>query len=364
MKLHPRHVLTALSALVLPLVAGACTWETDLPAGARSIEVRSDRELLVTDEAVVTGPLAKNREHGPLSFRHAMSALPIDGAATLRWMTTLDANVACRWLRAAPSNQCDDTCASCTQRELDLGEAPFRLLAVANRTDLATMPDRAADGGEGRFVFGLTEGPADDASSASLPYTVIFEYAQQGTTLSWARRWHSLGTASDADFPARLTELTEAFVATGALAQIRTADALHGPMVLHQFQLASGDVVASSVRNTPDWQRVPVAALRDYADAHGAAISDGTAVLPKEWWARSSALAEQPPSYVAELPQHDGLVRGTCGGCHAQSERGFHIDPLANGEKKLSRFLVDPSKGEDELRRRAQWMQLTLFAGQ
>jgi hypothetical protein len=291
-----------------------------------------------------------------------MGALPVDRAATLAWMRTLDGTIACRWLGAVPANHCDATCGSCTSQELDLGEAPLRLVAVANRTDLSTMPDRAADGGEGRLVFALTDGPADDPSSASLPYTIIFEYAQEGSALAWTERWHALGGASERDFPARLTELTESFVAKGTVAQIRTADALHGPMVLRQFQIARGEVVASTVRNTPEWRRVPLSSLRDFADSHGAAIDDGTAVLPKEWWASSSSLTESPPSYVAELPRHDGLVRGTCSGCHAQSESGFHVDPLAKGAKKLSRFLVDPTKDDDELRRRVHWMQLTLFA--
>jgi hypothetical protein len=47
----------------------------------------------------------------------------------------------------------------------------------------------------------------------------------------------------------------------------------------------------------------------------------------------------------------------TCGGCHALSDNGFQIDPIAQGDSKLSRFLVDPSKPMDEMRRRIEWMQ-------
>jgi hypothetical protein len=39
---------------------------------------------------------------------------------------------------------------------------------------------------------------------------------------------------------------------------------------------------------------------------------------------------------------------------------GFHIIPSANGEQQLSPFLDDPSTPNDELRRRIEWMQLTL----
>ena len=351
----------AFIALAIPLLAVACNWETDLPEEITSIKVDTSRELVVTDEHIVSGPLARNENDAPLSFRHAVSSLAIRPGAMLRWMKAwserlppdrsqlFDEKITRRWLGA--------------DQELDLGAAPFRLIAITNRTDLSMLPDRAGGGGEGRLVFALTDGPADDSSSASLPFTVIFEYAQEGSAQSWTQRWHALGSASEPEFPAALTALTETFVAKGALAQIRTADAFTGPMLLHQFQIASGEIAPTTVRNTPDWQRVAEPALREFASSHGQEIEDGTALLPSEWWAASSSIAEQPPSYVAALPQHDALARGTCGGCHAQSDNGFHIDPLAMGAKRLSRFLVDPSKDRDELRRRVEWMQIMLHEG-
>ena len=58
----------------------------------------------------------------------------------------------------------------------------------------------------------------------------------------------------------------------------------------------------------------------------------------------------------------EALVRTTCAGCHAEAAGGFHVDPLANGSQApaLSRFLADPTKEVDELRRRIEVMQLTL----
>ena len=104
--------------------------------------------------------------------------------------------------------------------------------------------------------------------------------------------------------------------------------------------------------------------MRDFADSHADEIKDGTHVLPKAWWASSSSPHEELPSYVADLAQHDALVLGTCGGCHAKSDNGFHIDPLAKGEKRLSRFLLDATSDQDEIHRRIEWMQLTLSRGQ
>lgn len=360
------------SALILAAAAAAlataCTWETDLPSGARDVHVDASRELVVTDEAALA------RVPG---FARAYERLSLHEGATLRWLkswshrletegraaraTMLDEKVTCRWLRASPENACDESCAHCTGLALRPEATPFRLIAVANRTDLSVMPDRAAEGGEGRLVFALTDGPGDDPRSPALPLTVILEYAQEGTALDWTRRWHALGEAPADAFPERLASVLEPFVTKGALGQIRTADAWTGPMVLHQFEIAGGELVPTNVRNTPDWERVGSSELRAFADAHATEIDDGTFVLPRAWWASSSASGEAPPSFVTELASHEALVRQTCAGCHAQTERGFQIDPLAHGGRRLSRFLSDPQKPTDELRRRAEWMQLTLW---
>jgi hypothetical protein len=365
--------------LALPSLALGCTWQTGLPPGATSIAVEPDRELVVTDEALVSGPLAQNQTAGPLSFRQAISQLPLGEGATLRWLQAwsqrlhdegyperaamFDQQVTCPWLRAVPDNECDGTCASCKAQTLALDSAPFRLIAVANRTDLSVVPDRAADGGEGRLVFAVTNGRGDDPSNPSLPMTVIFEYAQQGTALQWAQRWHALGQTTDETFPASLVALTQTFVASGTLAQIRTADALTGPMVLHQFHIESGELVATNVRNTPDWSVVPQSSMTQFASDNADAIKAGTAVFPSSWWAEFSSPDEQRPAYVSSLPQNDLIVQMTCGGCHALSDHSFQIDPILRGDAKLSRFLVDPSKPQDEMRRRVAWMQLTLWNG-
>jgi hypothetical protein len=321
-------------AIALGLSVIGCTWETDLPDAARDIHVDASRELLVTDDAILA------QDH--LGFRHAMSSLSLGNDATIHWLdawsarlrdeghadraASFESSVTCRWLRATPSNACDDRCASCSARTLSLDDAPFRLIAIANRTDLSVMPDRAADGGEGRLVFALTDG------DSALPMTVIFEYAQIGTALEWSQRWHALGTA--ADFPTALVSVTDRFVGAGTIAQIRTADALTGPMLLHQFVALGGELVASNVRNSPDWSRVDPAAVRDFADANADAIAAGTAVVPRAWWAASSGPADQPPVWVAGVREHEALVRQTCGGCHAQAENGFQIDPQKKADSR------------------------------
>ena len=252
-------------------------------------------------------------------------------------------------------NRVTDGAAATVLRPAD---APFRLIAVVNRTDLAVMPDRAAEGGEGRLVYALTDGTSEAAPA--LPFTIALEYAQRGTAREWADRWHALGAVSDAAFPDELARVAGTFVEQGSLAQLRSGDALTGPLVLHEFHLDAGALASATVRNTPRWASIAEADLRAFADAQAGAIESGTHVLPMAWRADASRLGAEPPAYVASVTSHEALLRGTCAGCHAAAATGFQIDPLQRGDQKLSRFLVDPAKELDEATRRQQWLQLTL----
>ena len=158
-----RTSILALSALLL----GGCMWETALPDDAASIHVERGRELLVTGDAALAS-LSRNDADGPLSFAHAVARLPLRDGALLAWMRgwsqrlrdegepargqALEERLTCPWLRRAPENGCSASCDACAATVLRPADAPFRLIAVVNRTDLSVMPDRAAEGGEGRLV--------------------------------------------------------------------------------------------------------------------------------------------------------------------------------------------------------------------
>lgn len=329
------------------LVLTACRWETDLPDDAKAIPVDPARELVITD----LGALGENASRAPLSFAHATDALHLDtGAWLAAWSARLpseraqrfDEVVTCRWLRAEPTNGCNATCTQCGARTFPLSRAPFRTTAVVNRTDLSVMPDRVADGGEARLVFTLTDGPADDPASRPLPLAVIYEYAQVGDAKTWSARWHALGKGRDG-----LVALTERFVGAGTLAQVRTADAATGEaLLLHEMAPRDGALAFRNVRNTPIWSTVPRDALEAWSEDNAEAIADGTAVMPKTWWAPAASSADVAPGFVPAP-----VVKATCTGCHAESKTGFHVGP----DGTLSSFLT-----ETELRRRAAWMQLTL----
>src|SRR5262249_40211830 len=78
-------------------------------------------------------------------------------------------------------------------QKLDLAQAPFRLLAIVNRIDLAGNPSYGTVGGaEGRFVFA-----ALDSSCQPVDFNVILEYGVPRTTCAQLRDWANAWLALD-----------------------------------------------------------------------------------------------------------------------------------------------------------------------
>lgn len=149
---------------------------------------------------------------------------------------------------------------------LDLDIAPFRLLSIVNRVDLAGSTGGyggTSTAGELRFVFGMTEpspwGGGTEATCNLKPFTTIIEYGVPRTgcqqVIDWARAWAQLGTHTtfDATYLSQLESMTESVVLHGvapakgnknALNQLRTNEialVLGDPnpkWELREFQLA------------------------------------------------------------------------------------------------------------------------------
>ncbi|MCY1019656.1 hypothetical protein [Pyxidicoccus sp. MSG2] len=149
---------------------------------------------------------------------------------------------------------------------LNLDIAPFRLLAIVNRIDLAGSSGGyggSSTAGELRFVFGMTKptnwGAGTEATCNLKLFTTILEYGVPRTgcqqVIDWARDWAQLGTHTsfDATYLAKLESMTESVVLHGsapskgnknALNQLRTNEislVLGGsnPLwELREFQLA------------------------------------------------------------------------------------------------------------------------------
>jgi len=290
----------------------------------------------------------------------------------------------CPWLRSTPANGCDVACAHCTAKVLDLAQAPFRLVAIANRTDLRTRPNRTSPAGESRLVFALTRGPADDPASAPAPMSLIFEYAlpDSKTPKEWVAAWHQLGThpAFDEDYKKDLEVLTESFVKRdaapsrtngSALSQVRTNEsAFNWIWQLREFHLDPvGSLRLAPTDNTPGESLNGSDVLRQFIMSNADAIKADQMVLPGSYAAGSAN------QFVVRwtFPGVDENIRvafakQTCNGCHSGEnppiDTAFHVSPFRAGVAKLSPFLNDPQDpSHDELTRRESVMS-ELLCGQ
>ena len=190
---------------------------TSCPSGA----VDRWKELLIVDPSVISSERANNAQpQAPWSFRTRLEQLAGPSAADLalgwlnqwRWVDSVavtpgipsaarvavaprpsvDSVLLCPWLQLDPANGCSADCRSCTDRRLPLAQAPFRLVAVVNRQDLATGSACGRDGGELRFVYTAV----NPRTGAPLPFTVSFEYRvtlASKTRQGWAAGWRALG---------------------------------------------------------------------------------------------------------------------------------------------------------------------------
>jgi hypothetical protein len=211
---------------------------------------------------------------GPWSFGHLMKqmAAPAGIPASLfveqwleHWLSAQNENGFTAPARPLAQNLIDDWRAASGGGELDLAKAPFRLLAIVNRTDLGTVagsiggyggPTLAFDGrGEMRLIFGLVIPPSypfknynsfggavNDGGCLLEPFTTIFEYSILRDTCveikGWNAQWSALdamsfGPAYNAALEAITDQLTAANAAPGrpngsALAQLRTNDFTFG----------------------------------------------------------------------------------------------------------------------------------------
>jgi hypothetical protein len=325
------------------------------------------RELEIVDEDIVEDARAKNVTAGPWSFRHLateraggseeVAARVVERAFA---ESPAFADVLSTWPRDGSGY-------------LDLSRAPMRLIAISNRIDLGKTPDAVSPAGEGRFVFAITRGPADDPSSESTASTIILEYAlgASRSPVEWAAEWHALGFLDERESYRRALEgLTRSFAdrSGAALARVRASkqDA-GGHVALYELAFdGGGDLSRRGLRNTPpaDVGRDP--SFHEWARAHETEIRDGTHVLPSFFRADVADTGSLPVTIVG-VP--DDIQRafdvGTCNGCHRGTngglDGGFHVSPLRRGRDRLSRFQHDADDREhDDLSRREQELRALL----
>jgi hypothetical protein len=246
--------------------------------------------------------------------------------------------------------------------------APFRLIAIVNRLDLA---DDACDGaaGELRYIYGAL----DADGSTPLDVTLILEvpYPTTRSAAEWARAWKDLGALRSGD------EYTRALAALGSeimadsdplRARIRTneiafADADSGGWEMREFrpQIVEDTLalVQAPLEFTPRADADP-AELSAYVLEHADEIESSGASLPEPLRAGAASI-DTPDFSWNVLGVSERLRRAfslqTCNGCHGGDTASLPFRHISPGESlgepaRLSRFLYDPDEPSDELRRR------------
>jgi probable HAF family extracellular repeat protein len=332
------------------------------------------KELVVVDSSVVLDARASNADDGAWSFRRAMERLTPSGMSAPglveAWLRSFRATQIAG--RAVDDRPGVERLLAAWPRSgdgsLDLSRAPFRLVAIAARLDLATSPN-----GEGRLVYGLL----DPATGEPGLLTVALEYAlpalgTKNDRQAWAARWHALGNLSFGnEYNSALQALTDAFAIASASAQVRTNEAAFGsPWELREWKLASDGLRPSWTAANPEQTLDGSDALAQLILDRQADVRAGRAIVPNEMLAgtalETGAWRFPNDSRIDESLRH-AFAMQTCNGCHStetSSARGFfHVNPLrpilpgSDGHDRLSEFLRGP-----ELHRRSDHLA-ALLAG-
>jgi len=319
------------------------------------------KELVIVDSSVVLDARSSNANDGPWSFRQLMERLG-PGVQAESWLRTFR-QASLNGFALEDRADVEELIASWPRRDgvLDLAQAPFRLLAIVCRIDLATSAN-----GEARLVYGLY----DPATGAPRKMTVGFEYRMPALGTSndraeWARRWHALGKLPYGEgFNASLQRLTDTFAQGASLSQLRTNEQQFGQFwQLRQWVLDAGVLRLAATPQTPDQSLNGTAPLARFVLDNAGALRAGTAVVPPELQGGAShaigAWVFKNEPRIDEPLRH-AFARQTCNGCHAQETNSvqgfFHISPFkpvaGNGQDRVSDFL----KG-DEMKRRVAWLQ-------
>jgi hypothetical protein len=404
------------------------TSESDYPgaeeADPASLPAGLYRDLIVLDPSIVDGSLAaRDDADAPFSFRAQMEWLagasrdPFDFTRSwlLAWENTSEVGPALApvtprpavrrllvdaWFEAsgvpssntelaaysdAPSGAADDVANPAPASDApspDTGygppppssappsweHAPFRLLAIVNRVDLASD---ACSGypGELRYVYAAV----DPLTSQPLDVTVIVEvpYPTTRTAAEWAQLWRELAALPDAAYVQGLAQLVREVRADADPLRVRLRSnevAFSNPAEpaweMREFQLqVQGDALELAqvpLEFTPRADADP-AALSAYVLEHAEEIEGAGARLPDELRAGAASIDAANFSWpvlgVSERLRRAFSVQ-TCNGCHGGDTAALpfrHIGPglSLDSPARVSRFLYDPDATSDELRRRS-----------
>jgi len=341
--------------------------ETSVDCGGSCLPcfaVDPERELIIKNLNVVNSTAATT---GALSFGQLMARLRPAGTSTKDFMLSLlqswdnsfvmngftigsrpgiRTSIIDEWKnRDGASGQSD------ADWNMDITNAPLRLLAITSRLDLDDLS--AGKAGEGRLTFGIDNG--------SNTFTLIFEYNLAGSTstdvVKWAKRWHGLSDMNEnsSGYRDSVIQIVQAFSSRPTdLSQLRTNEILgdfgSGLWEFREFRIAASNGLLEEVTRkqnpSTDLQNSP--ALTNYVDTNRGELESGNHTITSNTVLAGNArytsnFTWSAPSLPAGDPALATLDFISCTGCHGGLVPGTgftHIKPrLSGAESGISLFL-------------------------
>ncbi len=241
-----------------------------------------------------------------------------------------------------------------------MDNAPFRLLAINSRFDLANFSKNKV--GEGRLTYGLKSGNSK--------YTMIFECNLEGSNrndqIVWMKRWHKLSSIdqNSQEYLDSLISIVLDFSSSPSdLSQLRTNEFLSIPKwEFREFTIESDGLFHEATRKaSPTTELNGQQLLLDYINIHGTEINNATILETFQsqnilagntlydanfTWEVSGASPEQQEkletlTFISCVGCHGGLVPGTF---------FTHIKPRIEGQQSnISGFLQQDLLGRAEV---------------
>ncbi len=332
---------------VLALFAGFLATPADA-AGPFTID--AEKELLIRDLSVVEDPRAKAM--GPWAFGGIIEEIaPADASKngfTERWLRQWPTVTHLNGFSVEPRRfeRYRMLWPAEARAGLELEKAPFRLLSLVYRPDIA---NEEAPYGEFRLVYSGVR-PSD---RQGVQFLLIFEFRIPGERGQWAKAFHRLGGLPfGSAYNSELEKLTRRLATRENFLRVRTNDFYADTIwELRQFELdRSGDLVQVPLTNTPDLEfdegKPREAILFDLLRENETKIIDGTFRFPESFlagaaWVPGDSFRWLPNSRSRLAPEVGRKIsEGTCNGCHGGETRTIfsHIGP--RGER--SRAPISP----------------------
>lgn len=344
-------------------------------------------ELLIRHLAVVESPMAKT---GTLSFGQIMSRLSANERETkdliLSFLQTWEKDqvtngitvparppISSNIIRMWKQRDSVDIDTPLEAWDMNLENAPFRLLAITNRVDLQNFDHKSA--GEGRLTFGLAHGGSND-------FTLIFEFNLAGKTeqdvLQWAKKWHELSTLdlNSEAYLRKLESIVLSFTSKPSdLNQLRTNEGINGIFdgtfnwEMRELNIRNNRFVEVTRKQSPNMGLNNSQILSDYLKKHQDEILAENHVIKADFegnrFLAGTTAYDRDFTWSAPGFDDNSLIMKrinalSCSGCHgglAKHTEFTHIKPRAKGKvADISRFLE-----VDLVHRRATLMETLGF---